>query len=138
MKSRRIDGGFLLRLDRGEEVVSALMDLCAKEGIGFASISGIGAAERVTLAVFDTKTKKYLERAFAGDIELVSLTGNAAVADGDPKIHIHACISDHSFSAHGGHLVSAIISVTCELVLLVSEETVTRKKDERTGLMLID
>jgi len=138
LRARKIEGGFLLRLDRGEEVVSSLADFCAREKISFASISGIGAAGGARLAVFDTKTKKYIERDFDGELELVSLAGNAAMDGGKPKIHLHACIADHALAAHGGHLMWARVSATCELVLAVSGSLVERKKDDATGLRLLD
>lgn len=138
MKSHKVGGGFLLRLDKGEEVHSSISAFCAKEGIGFASVSGIGAANHARLAAFDTKTKKYTERDFKGDLEIVSLTGNVAISDGKPKPHLHACIAGHNLKAAGGHLLSAQVSVTCELVLLVPGARVERRRGPETGLMLID
>lgn len=137
VRAHKIGGGFLLRLDKGEEVHTCLSEFCFREKIGFASVSGIGAASEARLAVFDTKTKKYAEREFEGDLEIVSLSGNITMAGGKPKPHIHACIADHSLKAQGGHLFSAKISVTCEIALMVSDVAITRKKDETTGLMLI-
>jgi predicted DNA-binding protein with PD1-like motif len=138
LRTRKMEGGFLLRLDPGEEVVSSLADFCAREKIGFASISGIGAAGSAMLAVFDTKTKRYTERDLDGELELVSLAGNATMEGGKPKIHLHACIADRSLAAHGGHLMWARISVTCELVLAVFGSQVERRKDDATGLSLLD
>lgn len=137
MKAHKMDGGFLIRLDKGEEVHSCLSEFCEKDGIGFASVSGIGAASKARLAVFDTKTKKYVERDLEGDLEIVSLSGNVTMAGGKPKPHLHACIADHSLKALGGHLFSAEISVTCEIFLVVPGGKVEREKDEATGLMLI-
>jgi predicted DNA-binding protein with PD1-like motif len=138
VKVRSIESGFLLRLDKGEEVISSLSGFCEKENIGFASVNGIGAASKAILAVFDTKKKEYIERTFEGDLEIVSLMGNITVDEGKPKVHLHACISGHDYLARSGHLISANISVTCEIVLNVAGQKVERKKDEETGLMLID
>ena len=157
MKAHAIDHGFLVRLDKGEEIISSLVDFCAKEKILFASVSGIGAVGKAKLAVFDTKKKEYLEREFAGDFEIVSLSGNVTIAQGKVKPHLHVCIAGNDsqietqfgnspsnisdgvhFLAHAGHLVFAEVSVTCEIILNVSEGRIERKKDTETGLMLID
>jgi predicted DNA-binding protein with PD1-like motif len=135
--ARKIGPGFLLRLDKGEEVHDCLSEFCAREKIGFASVSGIGAASAARLGVFDTKTKKYAERDFVGPLEIVSLNGNVALSDGKPKAHLHACIAGHDYSAFGGHLFFARISVTCELFITNLGGTVERRKDEGSGLMLI-
>jgi len=142
MKSRVLrTGSWLLRLDKGEELIGSLTDFAEKEKFGFACVSGIGAASRATLAVFDTKKKKYTERDFKGDLEIVSLSGNITrleTRNGKPRAHLHCCIAGRDNSAFAGHLVSAEISVTCEIVIRAYKVKVERKKDEETGLMLID
>lgn len=137
LRALEIQNKFLLRLDKGEEIIQSLIEFADKQKIGFASVSGIGAARRVRLAIFDTKNKKYAERDFQGDLEIVSLLGNVTMADGMPRIHLHAAITGDDLNVHGGHLISATVSVTCELVLTASGEKVGRKKDGETGLMLI-
>lgn len=138
MKSRVLSSAsWLLVLDKGEEVINALTDFAEKEKIGFAVVSGIGAVSKAVLAVFDTRKKQYIEREFKGDLEIVSLMGNISRAECKPKIHLHCLIAGDGLSTHGGHLVSAIVSVTCEIVLAVSEAKIERKKDEETGSMLI-
>lgn len=151
MKSRVLSpGSWLLSLDKGEELISLLTDFAEKENINFASVTGIGAASKVVLAVFDTGEKRYIERKFSGNLEIVSLMGNITqtkpetedlkpeTGNWEPKTHLHCVIAGDDLSAHAGHLVSAEISVTCELVLVVSKENIERKKDDETGLMLID
>jgi len=135
------EGSWLLVLDKGEEAISVLSGFSKEKDIGFASVTGIGAASDVVLAVFSIADKKYIERKFSGDIELASLMGNITrleTENGKPKVHLHCVIAGDDLSAHAGHLVSAEISVTCELVLNVSKEKVERKPDDETGLMLID
>ena len=138
MKAHSIDNGFLVRLDKGEEIISTLVEFCKKEKIGFALVSGIGAFSKAKLAVFDTKKKEYVEREFVGDLEFASLSGNITIADGKVKPHLHVCIAGNDFLARAGHLVSAEVSVTCEIILNVSEGRIERKKDIESGLMLIE
>ena len=137
MKAFPLGDGFLLRLDKGDEIITSLTDFAEKEKISFASVSGIGAAGKAVLAIFDTKKKQYIEREFVGDLEIVSMMGNITISDNKPKAHLHCCISSHDYLARAGHLVSATVSVTCEIVLNVFEKRIERKKDEATGLMLL-
>jgi hypothetical protein len=138
MKEKKLgDSSFLIRLDKGEEINESLTDFSRANKLGFASVSGIGAASRATISVFNTQEKRYIEQGFEGNLEIVSLLGNVTIADGMPRIHLHAAITGDDLNVHGGHLVSATVSVTCELVITASGEKVRRKKDGETGLMLI-
>ena len=139
MRSRKLSGGIhIIRLDKGEEITSSLASFCADNKIGFATVSGIGAADEIVVSVFDVQEKRYIEQSFQGDLEIVSLCGNVALANDKPKAHVHCAFAGDHLEVHGGHLVSAIISVTCELVLNASDGRVERKKDEESGLMLLE
>ena len=139
MKEKKLgNNSFLIRLDKGEEIIESLSDFSRANKIGFAFVNGIGAASRAMISVFNTQEKRYIEQGFEGNLEIVSLLGNVTMADGMPRIHLHAAITGDDLNVHGGHLVSATVSVTCELVLIASGEKVERKKDVETGLMLIE
>ncbi len=137
MKEYPLDNGFLLVLEKNEEIISSIASFAEKEKIGFTSISGIGSADNAVLAYFDTTKKSYVERVFEGDLEIVSISGNVCLAEEKPRVHLHCTISGNNYLANSGHLVSAKISVTCELVLTVFSKKISREMDERTGLMLI-
>jgi predicted DNA-binding protein with PD1-like motif len=131
-------GSWLLVLDKGEELIYALTDFAKEKEISFASVSGIGAASNVTIAIFSSADRKYIERTFSGDLELVSLMGNITKLETEnPKLHLHAVIAGDDLSAHAGHLISAQISITGELIINTYPEKIERKLDEETGLMLI-
>ena len=136
MEYKMTDREILIRLDEGDEVVSSLKDLCRKESIHSAFVSGIGAARKAEIAHYDTKEKKYNVKRFEGMLEIVSLNGNMAMLDGEPAAHLHVCISRHDYSTLSGHLMSAEVSPQCEIFMLPYKAKVTRKHDEKTGLNL--
>jgi len=138
MKEKKLgNNSFLIRLDKGDEIIESLTNFSRANKLGFASVSGIGAASRAVISVFNMQEKRYIEQGFEGNLEIVSLLGNVTMADGIPRIHLHAAITGDDLNVHGGHLVSATVSVTCEIVLDVSKTSIKRSRDEVTRLMLI-
>jgi hypothetical protein len=126
----------VVRLDDGDELVSSLKGVCEKEGVKSAFVSGIGAARRAEIAHYDTKEKKYNVKRFEGMLEIVSLSGNIAMLDGKSAAHLHIAISRHDYSTISGHLMSAEIYPTCEILILPYSVQIERKHDEKTGLNL--
>lgn len=134
MKIRRNDTGFLVVLDPGDEVIASLIRLATVERIGEASLTAIGAVRDVVLGYIDPNQKQYIKREFGADsMELVSLTGNLAMLKGAPSAHCHASVSDNEMRLYGGHLFSAVTTVTVEIFLHVYEGEIERKYDPNTG-----
>ena len=139
MKAESFESGRVLvvRLERGEEIVSALL-ACAKEhGIRAGSVSGIGAISSAVLGFFNPATKAYRENAFSEPLEILSLTGNLSTKDGAPYAHLHASLGRENGEAIGGHLVSAKVSATAELIVQPLNGTLERQFSEEIGLNLL-
>ncbi len=136
MRARKVDSRFFLRIDRGEEIVGTLTAFLDAERIAGGAISGIGAVEKATLQYYDIAAKQYYSRDFAEAMEIVSLLGNVSLKDGKPWPHLHVILSDTNFQCFGGHLASAIVGVTCELIIDQSDVAIERSLDEETGLKL--
>jgi predicted DNA-binding protein with PD1-like motif len=134
MKVRRNDTGFLVVLDPGDEVITSLIRLATAERIGEASLTGIGAVRDVVIGYVDLSQKQYVKREFGPDsMELVSLTGNLALLKGEPSAHCHAAVSDREMRTVGGHLFSAVTTITVEIFVHVYEGEIERKYDPNTG-----
>jgi predicted DNA-binding protein with PD1-like motif len=71
-------------------------------------------------------------------VEVLALTGNVALAKGQPKVHAHVVVGMRDGTAHGGHLIEATVRPTLEVVLVESAPHLRRSMDEATGLALID
>jgi predicted DNA-binding protein with PD1-like motif len=71
-------------------------------------------------------------------VELLSLVGNVALANGEPKIHAHVVVGRRDGTALGGHLLDARVRPTLELVLVETPATLRRVVDTATGLPLLD
>jgi len=138
MKFREIDNQYLLRLEKGEELVAVLTGFCAQHDIKSGWINGLGGVQRATLGYYNLAKQKYVYRRIKDAVELVSLTGNIAEVDGKPFPHLHAVVSDKNNKASGGHVHHVIAGATIEIRLSVLNEKLERKSDEAVGLRLLD
>lgn len=136
MEAKACGRNWLLRIDRGEEVVATLARFCREKGIRLATVSGLGATDRAAIGLFRAGAKEYVRREVAGDHEITSLTGNVSRLAGEVYLHLHATLSDESFRAIGGHLDSAVVSGTCELAIVVLEGEAEREFSPEVGLNL--
>ena len=139
MEYRKFPQGYVLRLDPGEEIVSSLTHLVADENIQLASVSAIGAANDVTIGIFNTAEKQYYSQRYQGDYEISALVGSVTRKEGDPYLHLHITIGNPvTGQVHAGHLTSAVISATLELFLQVWDGQVGRKFSDQVGLNLFE
>ena len=139
MEYRKFPQGYVLRLDPGEEIVSSLTRLVADDNIQLASVSAIGAANDVTIGIFNTAEKQYYSQRYQGDYEISALVGSVTRKEGEPYLHLHITIGNPvTGQVHAGHLTSAVISATLELFLQVWDGQVGRKFSDQVGLNLFE
>ena len=138
MDYRRFGDTLVVRMDPGEEIVERLAVIAEREDIKLASVEALGALSDLTVGLFDTTEKKYYSNRFQGAYEIVSLAGTISNKDGAFYQHLHMSAGDDKGAVFGGHLNSARISATCELVIDVIDGVVERKKDPAVGLNLFE
>lgn len=133
MEYRKIGATYVLRMERGEEIIAGLRKLAADEKIGLAYLTGIGAADHVSMGLYDVGNQRYVSVSMDKPLEITSLVGNITEKDGDPYIHVHINLSDEEGKAFGGHLTKAVIGGTSEIFVQTLEGHVGRKLDDITG-----
>lgn len=138
MKYKRIKDEYLVRLEKGEEIVASLTGFCAEHDIKSGWVTGIGGVQRASVGYFNTKRKKYVFRRVKDAAELVSLNGNVSQVDGLPFLHLHAVISNKNNQAHGGHVHHIIVAATVEIRIVPFSEQISRFDDEESGLKLLE
>ncbi len=136
MEFKKFGNKFIIRLDKGEELVTTIKDFCQKQNIFLGWIQGIGAVNRATIGLFETASKKYHSTELNGDYEITNLSGNISSMNNDVYLHLHVNLSDNKHQTYGGHLNSAVISATGELYIEVIEGSVERKFSDEIGLNL--
>ena len=159
MEYRKIGDNYYIRMDRGDEIISNLLEVCEKESIPSAVFSGIGGCQSAELQVFIPERLRVDERSSStseaakpsagmagsfeterldGMLELVSINGNV-VRDDDGQLfhHTHALFSFKRDGQHrmaGGHLKATTVLYTAEIELRPTVgRVIGRKFDPETG-----
>jgi uncharacterized protein len=116
----------------------AACDFAAKERLGGAQVTAIGALSRATLAFFDWDTKRYNPIPVDEQVEVASLVGDIAVGpDGKPSVHVHAVLGRRDGTSMAGHLQEGHVRPTLEIIITESPAHLCKVKDEESGLALI-
>lgn len=136
MDYRRFGDTLIVRIDRGEEITEQLRTVAEKEAIRLAAVEALGAVNDFTVGVYNVAEQKYYSNRFQGAYEIVSLTGTISTMDGKFYQHLHMSAGDDKGVVFGGHLNSAMVSATCEMVIRVIDGMVERAKDPEIGLNL--
>jgi predicted DNA-binding protein with PD1-like motif len=126
-----------LVLEKGDEAVAALTNFAREHGLAAAHFTAIGAFSDVTLGYFDREQKDYRKIPITEQVEVLSLLGDVALDNEQPKLHAHVVVGKSDGSAHGGHLLSARVWPTLEVILTESPSHLRRRTDHESGLALI-
>ena len=136
MEYRKFGDTYVVRMDRGEEILSRLTALCEKENIQLAQVDALGAVDHAVVSVYDVPTRTFFKKEFNEPMEISSLCGTVSRKDGQVYIHLHATVCDRELQAHGGHANELRVSATCEMVIRTIPGQVNRRPDEGVGLNL--
>ena len=118
MEYRNYNNVIYLRLDKGDEVLSSIVNVCKSEGVKSCIFSGIGGCDYVKLGTFVPGKGIYNHYEATGMLELVSLNGDIKDSEEGPLVHAHACLSyeeDGQIKLIGGHLLSLRVLITAEI-----------------------
>jgi predicted DNA-binding protein with PD1-like motif len=129
---------YALIFDKGDEVIAGLTNFARQKNLRGAHFTAIGAFEKATLGYFDRQRKEYLKIPITEQVEVLSLLGDIARKNDEPKVHAHVVVGKSDGSAHGGHILEARVWPTLEVILIESPRHLQRTHDDETGLALID
>ena len=137
MEYRVYGNDVVLRIQKGEEILTCLKEACEKEHITLGSVTGLGAVGEVTLGVFNRENFAYEKQTYTGDMEIASCVGNISTMEGKNYLHIHMVVGNVTDGiCHAGHLNRAVVSLTGEFILHKIEGTVEREYSPEVGLNL--
>ena len=137
MEYRVYGNDVVLRIQKGEEILTCLKEVCEKEHITLRSVTGLGAVGEVTLGVFNRENFAYEKQTYTGDMEIASCVGNISTMEGKNYLHIYMVVGNVTDGiCHAGHLNRAVVSLTGEFILHKIEGTVEREYSPEVGLNL--
>ncbi len=138
MDYRKFNNTVYIRLDKDDEIIGCLLNICKKEQISSAIFSGIGGCSEAVIQTFIPKTGTFETKTVKGMLELISLNGNI-VSDEHEKLfhHTHALFSYKKDNEHcllAGHIKAITVLYTAEIELRpVLGGSIKRKYDKETG-----
>lgn len=144
MKYQKFGDCYYLRLDRDDELMSAILDMCRQEGVRSATFNGIGGCSDAEIQVFYPERGEFETEHIEGLLELVSVMGNVISDDGG-QLHSHA----HAQFAYrdeagqqriaAGHLKATTVRYTAEIELRpVAGGVIGAVLDSETGTFFWD
>ena len=133
MDYTRYENAYVIRLDKGEELVRCLTDFCKREHISYGTVSGIGACDHVLLGIYDVHQQLFYQKELNEAMEIIHVSGNITRTNDGPYLHLHVGLAREDLSLIGGHLKECTISATCELHLQAFPLKVGRQPDSETG-----
>lgn len=128
---------FALVFDTGDEVIAGLTRFAREHNLTASHFTAIGALRSATLGYFDWEKKDYLRIPIDEQVEVLSLVGDIALDQREPKVHAHVVVGKRDGSAHGGHLLQGLVRPTLEVVLVESPSHLKRAYDADAHLALI-
>ena len=130
----------IVRMEPGEDILDTLEKIAESKEIRSGTISLIGAVSEAHLGYFDRKSNEYKSFHLKEDLEVVSCMGNISrLEDGSVVVHAHMIVANETGDCYGGHLMKGCeVSVTIEMIIQELAAQITRAKDQRTGLNLLD
>ncbi|MBI4539919.1 MAG: DNA-binding protein [Gemmatimonadetes bacterium] len=138
MRYRTTDFGYLVTLERGEELIRALIEFARHEDVAAAALTGLGSLARLALGFYDPAAQEYVRREWSAALEVASLVGTVSLLDGEVFPHVHGVFSDRAFNVVGGHVFEAVVSVGLEVPVYTSEGAFERSPVDYCNLKLID
>ena len=137
MQFQRFGDRIQVRFESGEHVAAPLLAWLKAEGIGYATMTGLGAVSGATVSYWNAETREYEQHQLDEQMEVVSLIGNVTIKEGEPFTHIHVTLGRRDLSIVGGHFNDAIVNPNLELWVRPEAESVERILDNACGLYVM-
>jgi predicted DNA-binding protein with PD1-like motif len=138
MKLLRFDAYLVIRLEKEEEIITALTQAIRQTNIKGGFFYGLGVGKDLELGYFDAHSQTYIKKRFPDEYEFTSLSGNISMINDELTIHCHVTVTDQQFHAYGGHLFRGTVPATLEIIVFPFSKPLTRRKNHATGLNLLE
>ena len=125
------------RLEKEDDLLLSLQAIAHDHGMHSGSVFALGAVQKAQLAYYNQQTQTYQSYELNKPLEILNLTGNLSLKEGEIMLHAHVTLSDEKGSAFGGHLNPGTLVFACEFAIYEHLGTPwEREKEASTGLPL--
>jgi predicted DNA-binding protein with PD1-like motif len=131
------DRTFAVVFSTGEEAMAGLREFASDRHLTASRFTAIGAFSELVLGYFDWESKKYQSIPVNEQVEVLALVGDIALEGNQSKVHAHVVVGMRDGTARGGHLLSAKVRPTLEVILTESPTHLHRIFDAESGLLLL-
>ncbi len=135
MKYREVSKGqYLIRLDKGDEVIGSITAFAHDEYVMAAFFSGIGGITNASIGNYNAAARQYIAKTYKNMLEVGYLNGNIALQEDSNEIMVHAHITaaNDEDGIVVGHLFGAMVEITLEIYLRAFDFELYRKNDPET------
>ena len=129
---------FALIFETDDDPVKLIMEFAQDYNLTAGSFTAIGAFKEVTLGYFDINKKDYIKNKINEQVEVLSMVGNIALYKEEHKVHSHVVVGKRDGTAHGGHLLSASVRPTLEVIVNETPNYLRRWFNDEYKLPLIN
>ena len=138
MKVWELPAAYVIRLNRGDEVIESLRSFAEGHGCGGSILMGLGALSEATVGFYDRNLRQYRKDTFHEDLEICQMSGSlSTMEDLSPYIHLHVTLGRADLSTLGGHLFRGTVSVTGEFYALKTGGEILRAFDPGESFHLL-
>ena len=92
MDYRKFGECYYIRMDRDDEIISTILEICKKENVRSATFSGIGGCKDAKIQTFIPETGSFEEQRISGMLELVSLNGNVVTGENNNALPVDGLV----------------------------------------------
>jgi predicted DNA-binding protein with PD1-like motif len=86
----------------------------------------------------DPQRKMYKKIPINGQHEVIGMSGDIALYQGNPVVHTHIVVGNPDGTTRAGHVLAAYASPTLEVIVTVDPVAMQKRFDPATDLTLID
>ncbi|MDO4174955.1 MAG: DUF296 domain-containing protein [Eubacteriales bacterium] len=128
MGYRVLGDTIVMRLEIGEEIMSAIANVCDKEHVTAATIMGIGATGHVKFGAGNEIEGNYEVTEINEKMEILNLTGDVSLKDGKCMPHVHIIVAGQGGKTiFGGHLEEGTIFSTADIFIRKLDGVLNKK-----------
>jgi predicted DNA-binding protein with PD1-like motif len=122
----------------GDDPLAGMTEFAQKYHVQSAHFTAIGSFAHAHLAWLDKQKHMFRVIPAPQQMEVTSLIGDIAIANGKPVVHMHCVLAAFDGTTLGGHILDARVFPTLEVFVTVDPVPLYKEKQPQTGISVID